>query len=158
MRHYAYFDKSGKLQCESFRLALAAMKSKGEANGKPVDIVITLEELRNKRSSRANRYYWGVVVDLIARGLKDLGWEPSKCRAEEVHEMLKREFLTVDEHVRDGLFLRRTRSTKELDTKEFQEYLEHCCRFSAENLGVVIPPPGEQLEIEEQPQPTEKAA
>lgn len=139
MRHYGYFHKTtGKLQCESFTTALAALKAKGVA------IVLQCEEFKEKRSNPQNRYYHGVVVDLVRRGLKDLGWEPKACSAEAVHEMLKREFLTVDEHVKDGVFLKRTRSTTELDTAQFGEYLELCKQWAAENLGVAIPDPGEQ--------------
>lgn len=141
MRHYAYYDKQGKLQCESFKAAMAALKVKG------VPIVLQCEEFKERRSNPQNRFYFGIVVDLVRRGLKDLGWEPKTCSAEAVHEMLKREFLTVDEHVRDGVFLKRTRSTTELDTAEFSQYLEHCKQFAAENLGVVIPDPNEQLEL-----------
>ncbi len=139
MRHYAYYDKQGKLQCESFKAEMAALKAKSVA------IVLQCEEFKEKRSNPQNRFYFGVVVDLVRRGLKDLGWEPKTCSAEAVHEMLKREYLTVDEHVKDGVFLKRTRSTTELDTAEFSQYLEHCKQFAAENLGVLIPDPNEQL-------------
>lgn len=141
MKHYAYYDKQGKLQCESFKADMAALKAKG------VSIVLTCEEWKDKRSNPQNRYYHGVVVDLVRRGLKDLGWEPKSCSAEAVHEMLKREFLTVDEHVKDGVFLKRTRSTTELDTAQFGEYLELCKQWAAENLGVSIPDPGEQQDV-----------
>lgn len=139
MKHFGYFHKTtGKLQCESFTTALAALKAKG------VPVVLQCEEFKPKRSNPQNRFYFGVVVDLVRRGLKDLGWEPKACSAEAVHEMLKREFLTVDEHVKDGVFLKRTRSTTELDTAQFGEYLELCKQWAAENLGVAIPDPGEQ--------------
>ena len=141
MRHFGHFDKDGKLQCESFRRALHLMKEKG------VNVVLTVEEFKAKRSSPQNRYYFGVVVKLIGHGLRDAGWEPAACQPEAVHEMMKREFLTVDEHVKDGVFLKRTRSTTELDTTEFMDYTEHCKRFAAEFLGVMIPDPNEQLEI-----------
>lgn len=141
MKHYGHFDKSGKLRCESFRTALLGMKERG------VSVVLTVEEFKAKRSNPQNAYYWGVVIDLMRRGLRDLGWEPKMCGADAVHEMFKREFLTVDEHVKDGVFLKRTRSTTELDRVEFSEYLEHCKRFAAEYLGLRIPDPNEQMEL-----------
>ena len=141
MKHFGFFDKQGKLQCQSFREELEGLKAKG------VSVVLTCEEWKEKRSSNANRYYWAVVIDLISRGLRDLGWEPKMCNGDTVHEMLKREFLTVDEHVKDGTFLKRTRSTTELDKADFSEYVEHCKRFAAENLGVRIPDPNEQMEL-----------
>lgn len=141
MKHYGYFDKDGKLQCNSFRQELNGFKEKG------VNVVLTVAEAKSKRSNPQNKYYWGVVVDLIGRELKHLGWEPKHCNAESVHEMMKREFLSVDEHVKDGLFLKRTRSTTELDTADFNEYLEHCKRWAAENLSLEIPDPNEQIQI-----------
>ena len=140
MRHYAYYDKQGKLQCESFKAEMAAQASEGMV----YRLTARIERYGHHLTPK-HRFYFGVVVDLVRRGLKDLGWEPKTCSAEAVHEMLKREYLTVDEHVKDGVFLKRTRSTTELDTAEFSQYLEHCKQFAAENLGVLIPDPNEQL-------------
>lgn len=141
MKHVGYFDKSGKLHCDSFRAALNAMKERD------CHVVLTVGEFKSKRTNPQNRYYFGVVVVLIAAALKEAGWEPATCTKEVVHEMLKREFLTVDEHVKDGVFLKRTRSTTELTTEEFSTYIEHCARFAAENLSVTIPAPNEQMEM-----------
>lgn len=147
MKHYAHFDKAGKLQCESFRIALAALKAKG------VPLVLTAEEFKEKRGNQANRYYWGVVVSLIHRALKESGWEIS---SEGTHELLRVRFLSEDKSIGlDGEFATRVRSTTELNTMEFGEYIEHCCRFAAEYLNVAIPAPGEQMEIETEHQELE---
>lgn len=138
VEHYGYYKK-GRWHMDSFVHALRSLKD--------VPVVLTVDEFKEKRGSQANKYYWKVVLGSIGVGLKDAGWEPNKCSKEAVHEMLKREFLTVDEHLKDGVFLKRTRSTTELDSQEFSEYLEHCIRFAAEYLNVQIPPPGEQMEI-----------
>jgi hypothetical protein len=79
----------------------------------------------------ANKYYWGVVVALIAEHVGD---EP-----ESVHEDLARKFLTVDPDAP----LPKRRSTAELDSAEFARYVDECRRFAATFLGVVIPGPGE---------------
>ena len=142
MKHYGYFDKLGKLHCESFNMMLAAFKERR------VPVVLTVQEFKETRSNQANRYYWGVVVDLISRGLADCGWEPKECAPVAVHEMLRREYLSEEKHVKDGMFVNRVKSTTELDTQEFGAYLEHCIRFAAEFLSLVIPEPGEQASME----------
>lgn len=141
MKHYGYFDKAGKLHCESFRLAIEELR----ANRVPV--VLTAKEFHPGRSNKANRYYFGVVVDEIGKGLAALGWEPRDCGKEAVHEMMKREFLSVDKHLSNGTFLKATRRTRDLDSQEFAQYVEHCVRWAAEELKIAIPAPGEQMTI-----------
>lgn len=43
----------------------------------------------NRRSNPQNRYYWGLVIPLIQKGIKDMGTEITK---EETHEFLKARF------------------------------------------------------------------
>lgn len=135
-KHYGYF-RDGKLKADTFKEALRRL------TGKPV--VLTVSEFRETRSNQANRYYWGVVVELIHDALNDAGWEVTK---EGTHDMLKFRFLREDKPIgNDGEFITTIKSTSELDTMEFGEYIEHCCRFAAEYLNTVIPPPGEQQEL-----------
>lgn len=140
VKHYGRFVQ-GELHANTFTAALRAFGDRG------VPVVLTVEEDKGKRSSQANRYYWGVVVELIALGLLDCGWEPRECSPPAVHDLLKREYLSEQKHAKDGVLLNRVKSTTELSKEEFGAYVEHCQRFAAENLGVVIPSPGEQLEI-----------
>lgn len=109
-------------------------------------MVLTVEEWKDKRSNQANRYYWGVVIELIGQGLKDAGWEPRECIPDAVHETMRMRFLTTEKAIGDEV-MTRIRSTTELDKEEFGAYLEHCIRFAAEYLNVVIPEPGTQLEL-----------
>lgn len=140
-KHYGRFVQ-GKLHADTFKAALRALGARG------VPVVLTVEEDKGKRSSPQNRYYHGVVVKLIAQGLKDLGWEPVECTPEAVHETLKYRFLQVDKRVGlDGEVITRVKSTTELNTKEFTDYTDHCVRFAAEYLNVVIPEPGQQMEL-----------
>lgn len=136
--HYGYI-KDGRLQADTFREALRALDGKA--------VALTVEEYREKRSNQANRYYHGIVVDLIHRALIDGGWEITR---EGTHEMLKFRFLRVDKPIgNDGEYVTLVRSTTELDRQEFGDYIEACVRFAAEYLGVVIPPPMEQMQIDE---------
>lgn len=138
VKYYGRFVQ-GKLHADTFRAALRALGARG------VPVVLTVEEDKGSRSSQANRYYWGVVVELIHAGLKDLGHEVSR---EGTHELLKFRFLKEDKPIgSDGEFITTVRSTSELDKEEFGAYIEHCVRFASEYLNVVIPEPGTQMEI-----------
>lgn len=131
------YMKDGKLQCSGLDRWLA------EAGRESVTIVAS--DTRPKRSSQANRYYWGVVLDLIYLALRESGWEINK---EGTHELLRVRFLSVDKPIGDeGGFLTRVKSTTELDSTEFVAYIERCKQFAAEYLNVVIPEPNDQLTI-----------
>lgn len=140
MKHVLYgtMPLQGKLQCRPFAEALEHLRGK--------NVILTVAESKPKRSNKANAYYWSIVVDLIHRALKESGWEISR---ESTHELLRVRFLSEDHPIgKDGEFVTRVKSTTELNSTEFGEYLEHCCRFAAEYLNVVIPAPGEQMEME----------
>ena len=136
MKFYGYME-GGKLRCDAFAKWLAAPGRES--------VTIDAKDTRPKRSSDANRYYWGVCVELIHEALKEGGIELSR---EGTHELLRVRFLSVDRPIgKDGEFVTYVRSTTELDTKEFVEYVESCKRFAAEYLGTVIPEPNEQIEL-----------
>jgi hypothetical protein len=88
-----------------------------------------------------NRYYWGVIVDLIHRQLVSDGWEVSK---EDVHEMLKVKF-AIKEIFNEatGEVMQSIRSTTEMSTTEFDSYNEDCKKWAAETLDLYIPDPNE---------------
>jgi len=98
--------------------------------GKPVEVTIKLH--RPQRSSQANRYYWGVVIPLIA---EHCGYEK-----DEMHELLAMRFLRIEDDPVTGS--PRRKHTPETDTTEFADYVDACMRFGAE-LGVYIPAPNE---------------
>lgn len=83
-----------------------------------------------QRSLSQNAYYHGIVVKLIA---DHCGYEPEDC-----HQALRTRFLSEP----GELGLARVRSTTELDTREFTEYVERCRQLAAE-MGINIPDPGE---------------
>lgn len=101
-------------------------------------VVLTLETYRRRRSNQQNRYYWGVVVEMVRDGLEKLGHEYSP---EEVHEAMKWKFLKSHE---DNTDLPTVKSTTILTTKEFEEFCENIRRWASEYMGVVIPEPGQE--------------
>lgn len=96
--------------------------------GKPVDVVV--KRHRAQRSQKANAYYFGVVVKLLA---EHCGYEP-----DEMHEALAMRFLRIEDCQVTGS--PRRKRTPDTDTKEFADYVDACIRFAAE-LGVLVPDP-----------------
>ena len=101
-------------------------------------IQLTVEKLKNTRTLQQNKYYWGVVVKLIAR---HTGHDP-----EQVHELLKQMFspkwhLLVAGQSDFGTPI--PTSTTRLDTVAFVEYTERCRMWANEFLGLNVPLPGE---------------
>jgi hypothetical protein len=97
-------------------------------------IELTLKKEKSQRSLDQNSYYWGVVVEI----LRDyFGYETYE--AEEVHDGLKLLFLRI--HEDKGL--KTMRSTKKLNTVEFEDYLEKIRRWAIKEHNCFIPSPNE---------------
>lgn len=105
------------------------------------EVEICIRKKKKYRSFLQNRYYWGLVIPVVRASLHDVGVEFGN---QTTHEMLKLRFLKEDLHVRDGEFISRIKSTKELSTSEFMDYIAQIQRWASEFLGCVIPDPGEQ--------------
>jgi hypothetical protein len=124
--HQGQIGPDGKLTLvnpETFRRAL-----RGLLNA-PVDI--TIRRHRKTRSDRQHRYYFGVVVAVLA--------EFTGYTSDELHDALKMKFLLVDPESS----LPTVRSTTSLTTVEFEDFLERVRTWAAADLGVVIPLPNE---------------
>jgi hypothetical protein len=127
--------KDGKLLLDKgpkFREHLSSL------NGKRVQV--TVEKIKNSRTIQQNRYYWGVVVKLIAQ---HTGHDP-----EQIHEFLKlkfspRWFMMWPVGKNQFEEQRIPTSTTRLDTLEFVDYTEKCRMWANEFLGLEIPLPGE---------------
>lgn len=95
--------------------------------------------LRQGRSGQQNRYYWGVVIELLS--------EHTGFDREEMHEVLKHKFLrkTVWIHKKDGVEEQSviTKTTTSLTTKMFEEYLSQIRQWASADLGLFLPEPNE---------------
>lgn len=126
---------------EDGALKLPGAKIRSEVRvfaGKEIEVIFRLK--KKHRSDPQNRYYWGVVVEMIRAGMKEMG---DTVTPDQVHEFLKWRFLRVskiDESTGEVLY-EYAGSTAKLKTVEFSEYIEKCCQFAAEMLGVSIPLP-----------------
>ena len=90
---------------------------------------VTVKRYRKKRSNPQNAYYWGVVLKILG---DHLGYTP-----EEMHSAVGMEFLTIREEGK----LPYIRSTTDLNTQEFNEFLEVIKIWVAQEFGVYIPDP-----------------
>lgn len=102
--------------------------------GQFVEVIV--RKKRMYRSNKQNRYYFGVVLKEIS---DHTGSEPKS-----LHQGFAAEYLL--EHASDHRVPPRVRSTTELDTKEFSEYVEKIKLWAGEFLGLTIPEPGEVAE------------
>jgi hypothetical protein len=90
---------------------------------------IEVKAIRKNRSLNQNAYFYGVVCSVF--GL-EFG-----CTAEESKQIFAQKFLP---YKHKGVSF--VKSTKDLDTKEFEEFCEKCRKFASEN-GCFIPLPNE---------------
>ena len=110
--------------------------------GCTVEIII---KKKNTRSTKQNSYYHGVVVAEVRHGLLEIGYQMTN---DETHEFLKQKFNNTQIVNKDGVVIDVPRSTTELNTTEFSEYVERIARFAAEYLSVVIPMPNQDLTLQ----------
>jgi hypothetical protein len=105
---------------------------------------LTLSRRRATRSVQANRYYWGVVLHLIA---EHTGYTP-----DELHDVVKQMFLPKVLALTDGNGEIKGEyviggSSRQLKTNEFYDYVEQIRRWAAESLSVDIPGPDEGMAL-----------
>lgn len=98
--------------------------------GKEIELV--LREPKRNRSNQANKYYWGVVIAMIAA---ELGYTK-----DEAHEAIAWKFLQEGEA---DAKLPKRKSTADLDQHAFEDYVSQVKQFAAEELGIAIPDPGQ---------------
>ncbi len=97
--------------------------------GKPLELV--LRHIRTPRSDQQNKYYWGVVVEILSN---ELGYSK-----DDLHYALREKFLNI--FAKDTL--RIPKSTTDLSTVEFEVYMTDVRRWAVEFLNISIPTPGE---------------
>lgn len=97
--------------------------------------VLSIDKEKKIRSPLQNRYYWGVFLP----HLTETGYT-----VEELHELFKKMFLSKQKRLskfgRRGIQV--TRSTTELSTVEFEEYIDKIRAFALD-YGYVMPYPNE---------------
>lgn len=109
-------------------------KAFDEAVGKLPDgpYVLTLEDAKEARSFRANRFYWGAVVSAIS--------DKTGYTKDEIHDILKHKFnrRTVADP-QTGEVIEVDGSTQRMIQADFTIYVDSCIRWASE-LGIYIQP------------------
>jgi hypothetical protein len=106
------------------------------------NVLIKFEKRGSKRSLPQNRYYHGVVVQMVMMGLREIGYSLSH---DETHFFLKQKFNPVQLAGNGGLLIEVPGTTTQLNKVEFSEYIERIAQFAAEYLNVEIPPANADL-------------
>lgn len=94
---------------------------------------------QKQRSMPQNSYYWGVVIEIIS--------EHTGYPKHEVHEILKNKFLSkivwLDKKAGKKEMVLVSRSTSDLTTKQFENFLSEVRTWASAELGCYIPEPNE---------------
>jgi hypothetical protein len=96
-------------------------------------IELTLHKERNSRSNQQNKFYWGIVIEILG---EHFGYTP-----EEMHEELKRKFNPVHSKIDPEASF--GGSTTKLSTVEFIDYIDRITRWAASEYQIYIPDPNE---------------
>lgn len=109
-------------------------------------VVVTVEKRKNKRSNPQNAYMWGICIPIVKECLKKAGITLS---LNDTHEMLKLKFLkeTILTNEETGECIERIKSTAELTTTQFMEYILDIQQFASEYFGVLIPDPNSEIKL-----------
>lgn len=110
------------------------------------DVLITFEKPKKKRSNNQNSYYWGIVIVIIKFALKNTG---NNFNDNDVHDLLRLKFLkeTISINDETGEVIERVRSTTELTTSQFMDYISEIQQFAAEYFDVIIPDPNTEITL-----------
>jgi hypothetical protein len=95
-------------------------------------VEVTIRRRKEQRTSRQNRYLFGVVYPVIA--------EFTGYDVDELHEALAMRFLRIEDCPITGA--PRRKRTPKTNTAEFAAYVDQVIRFGV-GLGLYIPAPGE---------------
>ncbi len=102
------------------------------------DYQVEVKRQRNTRSMNQNKYYWKCIVQPLA---KEIGY-----LNDEMHDALKVKFnadfemITVKDKTTG---IQKVRSTTQMDTREFEEYLERIRVWAQIELGIRLKAPNE---------------
>ena len=102
-------------------------------------IEIIIRRKKKHRSVQQNRYYW-LVASIIS--------DQTGFTKDEIHSIFKSRFLRTEKvNECSGAIYEFVRSTAELTTVEYEEYLDQVRQFASQEFGLVIPMPNEQMEV-----------
>ena len=105
---------------------------------KPKVYNIEIKEYRKDRSGNQNKYYWGVVIKELCNH--------TGYNVDEMHEVLKAKFNPKELVFKQtGESVKIGGSTADMNTLEFETYLEQIRIFALTELDVLIPLPNQTI-------------
>lgn len=104
-------------------------------------VSITVRVRRKRRSLKQNRFYFGVILPLAAEFMRDLG---NDMDDEEAHNWLKEHVGKLVKNVESpsGVRTRTIRSSRDLTTAEWEDYMQRIRAWAAE-FDLMLPLPNE---------------
>ena len=102
------------------------------------DYIVKVKKQRNNRSTMQNNYYWAWIVQPLAA---ELGYFP-----DELHDTLKVKFSSEWEsiEINDKIIgLQKVNSTAQMNSKEFEVYVDQIRIWALTELGVRLMLPNE---------------
>lgn len=106
---------------------------------------ITVQSTSRGRSTKQNRYYRGCVIPILQDALKEQ--HGLIYASDDLHDFLKSKFNSIEICNQDGVVEKLPVSTTELNTAEFEAMMEEVRRWASDFLGVYVPLPNEQTEL-----------
>lgn len=108
------------------------------------EVMVTIEKYFDKRSLKQNAYYWGVVIPYVYNFYKDAYGE--KLTKEEIHNYhlskIAGHKVKMIEVLGEVIISNDGKSTSQMNTREFGDFIEKTHKFWAEN-DLFIPDPDE---------------
>lgn len=97
----------------------------------------------DKRSLDQNRYFHGVMLPIVAEGLRDAGWDEIRDE-EDAKSFVKKLFATRSQvNHNTGEVVEFIQDTHKMTKPEFSVFIDDIVRWGAEYLGIQIPYPNE---------------
>jgi len=103
--------------------------------GEVIRVTPDKRNVKQRRSTKQNAYYHGVVIETLFNSL-----DAGLCR-EQIHTAMKAGCFGVEKVL--GCVEMPKKSTKELNTTEFEDYLKWIREWASEMRGIYIPLPNE---------------
>ena len=129
----SFINENGTLPRTILTLIVKYMrKTKGKL------VTVTYKAVIPTRSLLQNKYYWGVVIKMLA---KEIGYTP-----EVMHEYMKEKFLWKNKDyydMPDGGIIYIKESTTNLSTIEFDNYIQEIRNWAGEFLSLDVPLPNQ---------------
>lgn len=129
---YKEFVLNGPAAWQAFKAIVRANAKAFNDNGNPLRVILTSSD--RKRSSEANAYYWGFLLEQIA----DQAWVEGRQYSKDVwHEFFAQTYAEkIEIPLPDGTIHSRRKSTSEMKVAEFTDYLHNVEAYAATELGV----------------------